>query len=58
MAVEKDAVDYISQILTRIMFEILESAPEDPDDLLQKVKNAFPSTLTNFVTKVIFNRNM
>lgn len=52
MGLEKEAMDYISQTLMRILFEILESAPENPDDLLQKVRSAFPTTLTNFVTKV------
>jgi len=52
MGLEKDAHQYISEILARVLYEILEQAPTNPDDLLQKVKTTFPLGLGNFVAKV------
>jgi hypothetical protein len=53
MGLEKEAHQYISEILARIMFEILEQTPANAEDLLQKVKITFPLALSNFVAKVI-----
>nr|CAD2176560.1 unnamed protein product [Meloidogyne enterolobii] len=52
MGLEKDAHQYISEILARVLYEILEQAPTNPEDLLQKVKTTFPLALGNFVAKV------
>uniref|UniRef100_A0A915EFP1 Son of sevenless n=1 Tax=Ditylenchus dipsaci TaxID=166011 RepID=A0A915EFP1_9BILA len=51
MGLEKDAMEHISEILVRLLFEILEQQPESPEDLLEKVKTSFPLALTNFVAK-------
>lgn len=55
MGLEKDAVKHISEILMRVLFEILEKKPESGVDLLDKVRATFPSALTNFVAMVCFN---
>ena len=52
MGLEKDAHQYISEILARALYEILEQTPTNPEDLLQKVKTTFPLALGNFVAKV------
>jgi hypothetical protein len=52
MGLEKEAHQYVSEILARILFEILEQTPINAEDLLQKVKVTFPSALSNFVSKV------
>jgi hypothetical protein len=54
MGLEKEAHQYISEILARILFEILEQTPINAEDLLQKVKVTFPLALSNFVSKVKF----
>ncbi|KAH7730361.1 RasGEF domain-containing protein [Aphelenchoides avenae] len=48
MGIEQDAVRHISEILTRVLFEILEQKPENGRDMIAKMKNAFPTALTNF----------
>ena len=53
MGLEKDAMNYISEILARVLFEILSLNPESPEDLFQKIHDIFPLALTNFVTKVL-----
>ncbi|KAI6189830.1 Son of sevenless-like protein 1 [Aphelenchoides bicaudatus] len=51
IGMEQDAVTYITEILNRILFELLEQAPENLDDLSDKVRSTFPSTLAYFVMK-------
>lgn len=46
---------HISEILMRVLFEILERKPESGADLLEKIKATFPSALTNFVSTVCLN---
>lgn len=45
---------HISEILMRVLFEILERKPESGTDLLDKIRATFPSALTNFVAMVYF----
>ena len=54
MGLEKEAHQYISEILARTLFEILERTPTNAEDLLNKVKITFPLALSNFVAKVFF----
>lgn len=48
---ELDAVTYITEILNKILFELLEQDPQNLDDLSDKVRSTFPSTLAYFVMK-------
>jgi hypothetical protein len=48
---EQDAVSYITELLNRILFELLEQDPQNLDDLSDKVRLTFPSTLAYFVMK-------
>jgi hypothetical protein len=51
IGLEEDAMKHISEILIRVLFEILEQKPETAKDVLGKIKTVFPSALTNFVLK-------
>ncbi|KAI6236918.1 hypothetical protein M3Y95_00210000 [Aphelenchoides besseyi] len=51
MGMEHDAVVYITEILNRILFTLLEQEPRNLEDLSDKVKSTFPSTLASFVMK-------
>lgn len=48
---EYEAVTFITEILNRILFELLEQDPQNLDDLSAKVRQTFPSTLAYFVMK-------
>jgi hypothetical protein len=51
IGMEQDSVTYITEILNRILFELLDRDPQNLDDLSEKVRSTFPSTLAYFVMK-------
>lgn len=52
MKMEAESVVLISQILERILSTLLDQQPNSLEDLADKVRSTFPSTLAFFVMKV------